>query len=227
MPSWFQNFKHNWIDGGGEHKEAAANAQCVAGGLNLENNDARTKPNGQVADLIHYAVNPPVGQPVPLDLVLGKIVPLLINDTATLSIEAVWAIHYHLHSADQVRVRNTLVTLDLIYQNSGFPFANLLMCLEIVAAWQTVEVNRTYQKYVTLDYHQEDPVDKIARIFDNLMKAEYPFPIQSLKNISPERIQKLRNTQANVGTTRDRFKALVGGTDIHFKTYKAGCHIVV
>ncbi|KAJ3064709.1 hypothetical protein HDU99_004390, partial [Rhizoclosmatium hyalinum] len=53
MPSWFQNFKHNWIDGGGEHKEAAANAQSVAGGLNLENNDARTKPNGQVADLIH------------------------------------------------------------------------------------------------------------------------------------------------------------------------------
>ncbi|KAJ3077570.1 hypothetical protein HDU99_001107 [Rhizoclosmatium hyalinum] len=140
---------------------------------------------------------------------------------------------------------HTLVLLDILYKNCGIVFvnnwaiylhlfrnflerketsqANVEIAMRLVAGWQTVEVDRTYDLINT----QIDSLDKVTRFFDSMMRAKYPFTEESLKNIDPARIERNRASK-NVMTAADFFKEgaskMNDGRDFTFKTYREGYH---
>ncbi|KAJ3067116.1 hypothetical protein HDU98_009681 [Podochytrium sp. JEL0797] len=207
--------------------------------------DMRSKPPPEVA------TNPSL-EVVPITVVF-EIVQMIKDSYSEHSagsgaLQAVWAINNRLYSPNQTRVRHTLVMLDVLYKNCGIIFANTVaiylhlfrnflerkevsqanveLAIGFVAGWQSVEHDRTYD---LINKSGLDPIDKMSRFFDNLVKAKYPFTEAQLAGIPAERLEALRSAK-NIMTGSDFMNGgaskLNDGRDIQFKTYKAGSHAV-
>ncbi|KAI9326392.1 hypothetical protein BDR26DRAFT_924498 [Obelidium mucronatum] len=212
----------------------------------------RTRPQGEIADaIIDVATNPQL-EAVPVEVAF-EIADMIKSHYTSPSIgkgalEAVWAIHHKLYSNDQVRVHHTLVLLDILYRNCGIIFvntwsiylhlfrnwferpevsqANIDLALKIVAGWQGLEIDRTFD---LLNKQAPDPIAKTNRFFDNLVKAKYPFTKESLDGIEAARVAKLqagKNVMSGKEFMHEGASILNDGRDTHFKTYKPNFHAV-
>ncbi|KAJ3077569.1 hypothetical protein HDU99_001106 [Rhizoclosmatium hyalinum] len=198
--------------------------------------DCRMRPQGEIADAVINASDPALSS-VPVQFVFDIVEEIKKGYTSTspgaAALEAAKAIFHKLYSPDPVRIERTLIVLDILYKNAGIIFvnafaihvhlfrnfierkettqANVELAMRLVAEWQTVEVDKTYP----LLKGSSDPLIKIHLLFDNMVKANYPFTEKHLLGIPQDRLNKLKKRGFSFG---------ISDPTVSFSTYKDGFH---
>ncbi|KAJ3282481.1 hypothetical protein HDU79_009877 [Rhizoclosmatium sp. JEL0117] len=126
--------------------------------------------------------------------------------------EAIDAIKYRLSHDDPVSIYYTLSLLDTFYKNCGAPFVQAVVKeqdffrYEFLHRKSLASENRGQMMELIADWGTGDDADPdMKRFFEQLYKAEYPFPAHSLTKLTHSDIARIRATTYTQGASSKVF----------------------